>query len=1065
MPSSNNTAEADKSRTNPAPAPASRLSSFAGNLTTALPATWGKMLEWADEHSVSNELILVVNAAGLTSHPQGLGRVLAALDSNVAKQLLETWRFESEYAQTLYRLSIARSTQDPRLAAYRPLTNLVPATTHIREHIATFYLLALLLARLPVVENDEERNWFERLRLWLFVHCLERTDLGTPLDKHLETACSKLRLAHDGSKGWVELFRKLRTTSPGFEGIGVHLASKANSTLDTPSAQIALTPTQRNLLEALISVARHEHAPINSNGVFPVQISAQKPRTGKAIWELFEGTQAVSESSDPEEPGQPTLLPSIDESADLQQISVNERSSYSHQQLQATSILLAAAEDLHFLPWSWNRPNPVELPLLTEWLQNNLSSPDEGKRAVAAFSLIALMTGRSLRRALDIPLGTLPQREWTLDLEGKRLLRTPPRRVPGWTPDDQGSAAWIAPMAEVCVLPLPDATVTFLSGVNASPHSPLSLGDLWRATWGDSPESAFLKVMRTTLPRLTPAMLGNALPQRTFLQTNDGIFARLLSSHPRTGLPGATAYPSWGLRDVNASLASFLGFLGFADAPVTPADEPLNALGSQLAVLDHLLVESIEKLNARVEEIRRSGALIDFHNAVTAKLLIKLYAATGARPLRDPFCSPRHFGFDDTTLFIDDKHSRKARTGRLVPLPISLIAEIQDSYLKHLSCMANALAASAPEVSAAISTLAQGRESSQLPFFFLLSWGPGKTLSWRHASEKNLRELDLFDCPLPLNLFRHRLATRLRQAHVDPELIDAMLGHAESGAATHGDHSFRIWREDMASLRGPLQSCLDALGFSKSKLWPLPTEALDVTWNAKGTETDFGAKARARARRERIRGAISGARGIIKAHQKGRALDELNQAELDALTRALLTNEAGLPHLLGALRFSVLINGAKELNRETGKKIRFKHRYLQLEEESGPFTQDGPGSTGILRLLQANIEMLIPELTKLRLGKTDAAVIAAALLIVQSQIADPTLLRDVQAGQNIRLIRARPGFYLEHGINPAKNDPGAPVHRHRISNAAARLINMALDRSQQRSFCGFQFSSSPNPTR
>ncbi len=1052
MPFSNDTTEAEKTRTKSDLQPDSRSSAFAGSLTSALPATWGQILDWARDHSVSDEFFLVINSTGLTSHPQALGRVLAALDSNVAQQVLEKWRLESEYAQTLYRLSIARSAQDPRLAAYRPLTDVVPATAHITEHIATFYLLGLLLARLPVVSNDDYRNWFERLRLWLFVHCLERTALGNPQDKHLELACSKLRLAHDGNKGWLDLFGKLRTDSLGFESIGVHLASRAQQVLDTQSAEEALTHTQRNLLEALILIARHEHAPKDGEGLFPVQVGEQKPRPGKAIWDLFEDTQTTIGSSDLEDPNPATLIPGIGESADLQRIGVDEKASYAHQQLQANSILLSAAEDLHFLPWSWNRPNPLELPLLATWLQNSLSSPEQDERAVATFSLIALVAGRSLRRALDIALDSVPGQEWTLDIKGKRLLRMPPRRVPGWAPDDQDSSSWIAPMAEVCILPLPDSAANFLLELEAGINEPRSLGELWNSTWGDSPESAFLKAMQTTLPRLSPAMLGNALAQHAYLQTGDGVFARLLASHPRTGLPGATAYPCWGHPEVDASLASFLGLLGFADDIAEPAGEPLNALGSQLAALEHMLASAIEKLNVRVEEIRQSGSLIDFHNALTAKLLIKIYSATGARPLRDPFCSPRQFGFDDGTLFIDDKHSRKARTGRLVPLPMSLMAEVQHSYLKHLSCVANALKASAPELSAAITTLAQGQESSRLPFFFVLSTGPGKTISWRHASEKHLRELDLFDCPLPLNLFRHRLATRLRQDGVDPELIDALLGHAESGASTHGDHSFRIWKEDMDSLRAPLQSCLDALCFTRTETWPLPAEALDVTWDSGATNPDIGGKARARARRERIRAAISSAKGIINAHQKGRALNELTKAELDTLARALLTNETGLPHPLGALRFSVLINVANELNRKVGKKVRFSHRYQQLEEETSPFTPDGPGATSILTDLQSQIGRLVPDLTKLRLGKMDAAIIAVTLLIVQSQIADRVLLRDVLAGQNMRLIRARPGFYLEHKINLSLNDPAAPVHRHRISNAAARLINMALDRSQRRSF-------------
>lgn len=1044
------TTKADEGQTNSHQNACFHLSDLAPSTTTALPETWGKILAWAQDHSVSDEFLQVVNCTGLTRHPQALGRVFVALDSNVAKLTLEKWRTESEYAQILHRLSVSRSTLDPRLAAYRPLTDVVPATTHITEHIASYYLLALLLARLPAVEPEEHRNWFERLRLWLFVHCLERAALGNRQDKHLEVACSKLRLAHDGSKGWLELFGKLRTDSPGFESIGVHLASTAQQMLGAQAIGEVLTPTQRHLLESLILVARHEHAQKEGEFSFPTQIGERKRLPGKEIWDAFADTPADAEKPDPEEPVLGALIPCAEGSDDLQKIPVDEKASYVHQRLQANSVLLSAAEDLHYLPWSWNRPNPNELPLLATWLRNGIAAPGDAERAITSFSLIALMTGRSLRRALDIPLDTVPTQEWALDLNGKQLLRIPPRRVPGWKPDGPATSAWVAPMADVCVLPLPDQAASFLNSLTPRKDEPKNLGDLWSSAWGDSPESAFLKSVQDVLPRLSPAMLGNTLAQHAFLQKGDGVFARLLSSHPRSGMPGATAYSSWEYREVDTSLASFVGTLGFSVQVAELAGEPMNALGSRLDILEGLLVDAIGILDARVEEIRQTGTLIDFHNALTAKLLIKLYAATGARPLRDPFCSPLFFGFIDGTLFIDDKHSRKARTGRLITLPKVLMAEVQNTYLKHLSCMADALRAGAPDLSAAMATLSRGIESERLPFFFLLEIKAEK-ISWHHASEKHLRELDLFDCPLPLNLFRHRLATQLRRQGVDPELIDALLGHAESGASTHGDHSFRVWQEDMASLQLPLESCLEALGFTKTDPWPLPPETLDLKWVSDANDSDFGARARAKARRERVRTAISSAKGIINAHQKGRTLDELTREELDALSRTLLTNDSGLPHPLGALRFSVLVNAANKLNRECGKKVRFSHRYRQLEEETSPFSSDGPGATLVLEQLNPAIEKLIPELTKMRLGKTDAAVIASLLLIIQSRIADRQLIRDVMGGQNIRLIRARPGFYLEHGRKLSPNDPSTPVHRHRISNAAARLINMAMDRSQQRS--------------
>lgn len=370
----NDTTKADEDQTNSDPSADSRLSVLASNTTSALPETWGKILAWSQDHSVSNEFLQVVNCTGLTHHPQALGRVLVALDSAVAKQLLEQWQSESEYAQTLHRISLARSTRDPRLADYRPLTDVVPATAHITEHIATYYLLALLLARLPAVEQEDERNWFERLRLWLFVHCLERSALGNRQDKHLEITCSKLRLAHDGHKGWLELFSKLRTDSRGFESIGVHLASTAQQMLNAQPTDEELTFTQKHLLESLILVAHHEHAPKEGKFLFPNGVGEHRLRFGDDIWNTFANTPTDPETPTPEEPDPAALIPASEGSDDLLIVAVDEKASYVHQQLHANSVLLAAAEDLHFLPWSWNRPNPSELPLLATWLRNGLSA-------------------------------------------------------------------------------------------------------------------------------------------------------------------------------------------------------------------------------------------------------------------------------------------------------------------------------------------------------------------------------------------------------------------------------------------------------------------------------------------------------------------------------------------------------------------------------------------------------------------------------------------------------------------------------------------------------------------
>ena len=1039
----------DNSLTIPLSTDQTRSSPLVMEETIALPRTWTEMLTWARDHALTEALFRVIDCAGLTQHPHAIGRVMASLDSELAHKTLQRWGSENENASVLHRIATARQVPDTRLSGYRPLTDVVPATAHITEDIATYYLTALLVARLPAV-GGSNREWFERLRLWLFTHCLERASLGNRQDKHLEMVCSKLRLAHDGNQGWLNLFKRLRTDTLGFESVSVQVGTSAQAMLNEKAGVEEITQTQQRLLESLICVARHEHAPKINQQNFPLVLETGYGLLERKHWVPFSDAYSDSRPLSAVDSIQAVLIPGMDEDGDLESIPVNEKASYTHQRLQANSVLLAGAEDLHFLPWSWNRPNPLELPILSQWVQNGLSSDNLARKATAVFTLIALMTARTMRRALDIPLGERPSQEWTLDLIGNRLLRLPPRRIPGWSPARSLDYAWVAPMADVICVEIPSLAADFLNDIASDQAKSECLGALWRSDWGESPESAFLKFANEELPRLTPAMLSNVLPQFAFLRTGDSVFTRLLSSHPRSGLPGATAYSSWKDFQVDEVFKDFVTELGFSTQLSAAPNAPLNALGSQLDVLEELLKAAIQTLDAKVEEIRQGSSLLNFHNALTAKLLVKLYAATGSRPLRDPFASPKHFGFEDETLFLDDKHTRKSRTGRLIPVPRILTNELRQEYLNHLALLAKALAENAPGLSAAIAELSQGNESKRLPFFFLLRV-QSEQIQWFHASEKHLRELELFDCPLPLNLFRHRLAIRLRNQGADPELIDALLGHAETGAATHGDYSFRVWQDDMSAIRGILDTTFESLNFAKTRLWPKPPESLALSELKFSEDVIFGAAARAKERRERIRSAISSATGIITAHRKGRDLEDLTKEELDLLSRALLTTDKGLPHPMGALRFSILVRAANRIINEGGKKLRFTHRYRQQEDETSPFTPEAPGAPATLKKAQSWTQKLVPQLTKLRLAKSDAVVIAVVLLMIESRVADRRLVRDLISGTNIRLIRAIPGFYLEHGQNLRIEDPAAPVHRHRISNAAARLINMAQDRSQLRS--------------
>src|SRR5690606_23208735 len=125
--------------------------------------------------------------------------------------------------------------------------------------------------------------------------------------------------------------------------------------------------------------------------------------------------------------------------------------------------------------------------------------------------------------------------------------------------------------------------------------------------------------------------------------------------------------------------------------------------------------------------------------------------------------------------------------GRVVPLPTGISALVKQ-YLAHLQQLAEALTDSRPLLAQAIQKMLSGT-GAELPLFFTLS----EELNWYSMSATDVPGADLFDWPLPKNLFRHRYAQQLQRLDVHPEVIDGWMGHSERHAHTWGDRSPRCW--------------------------------------------------------------------------------------------------------------------------------------------------------------------------------------------------------------------------------------------------------------------------------
>ncbi len=167
--------------------------------------------------------------------------------------------------------------------------------------------------------------------------------------------------------------------------------------------------------------------------------------------------------------------------------------------------------------------------------------------------------------------------------------------------------------------------------------------------------------------------------------------------------------------------------------------------------------------------------LISRHNAFTSYCLGLLLLSTGHRPVRDPFCSPRHFDLDRGVLLICDKATDQTRAWRLVALPEIAVSQMKE-YLDYLPTLAARLKQEHPgsTLPQRILRMSQG-EPGMLPLFFLLNAERG----CKHVSIKEsvLGEQWSGFWSLPVNFLRHIMATRLLQRTNRADYVQLQLGH------------------------------------------------------------------------------------------------------------------------------------------------------------------------------------------------------------------------------------------------------------------------------------------------
>src|SRR5690606_28479821 len=105
-----------------------------------------------------------------------------------------------------------------------------------------------------------------------------------------------------------------------------------------------------------------------------------------------------------------------------------------------------------------------------------------------------------------------------------------------------------------------------------------------------------------------------------FERSGDHYLARLLSAHPRSGLPGACGYSAWDIKAIERG------------TDLTPTDSLRDAptdthvLGSLLSAQEPPLVSAIEQANQVL--CQPPDSLAQAHNRIAIYVVTALYAAT-----------------------------------------------------------------------------------------------------------------------------------------------------------------------------------------------------------------------------------------------------------------------------------------------------------------------------------------------------------------------------------------------------------------------------------------------------
>lgn len=970
------------------------------------------MATWADILHVSNP-----------NSKRHISIILHFLFKPTIQKIFEYWGEHDSISNNLFLLSKSISNKKSLLMDFHEIQQSKQIANQFHGEIADRELLFMMAVRRPSSNNDINLQ-FDLLRCWILAKAIFIQQTNGYRDEFIELSSSKTRLAGDGSEIWLNEILSLKLFGGTHESLSRQIRWRSRISSISTSGKESL------FLKSLSRLSHGESKPLKltiDNNIF---LNSQLPSESQIPVNAYAIDSALPDWSIQEAPDE-----SIQTSPFLGAavVPIDPNASSGRQQLSGRSVLLRNAEQLQFLKWSWDKPNPIEAVKLLQFVSFLRVRADATSHLLALLIESAYLTSRSLRLVQLLPVSNESGPDWAISQDYSSLHKISPRRNPGWKAKSH-QLQWIQPISKTIRLQPPALSNALIKLPEGNEIA--TLGELWKMIEPDrNPEIVFNEWVRNDafLCRLSSGLLSPWLSQQIFDASLDSVLAQVVSSSPRTGLAGNCAYASWSATKVKASLPVLVDF----------ADENLpnaNAVGSQLDPLDEALHHVISDAHHRISLLSAQPKdWIAHHNNLTLYIVMALFAAIGARPIRDPFESPSLFDWESKRVFLDDKRSA-GRSGRLVPLVDSVADLVRNTYCKHLEWLAVQVTPWSPQMAAEIDLLARLQDSKKLPFFFLLSESP--CLHWESVSEHSIEQAEMFTWPLPANLMRHRLSIRLRAAGLDTEIIDSLLGHSDQGVATHDLNSPRIWNVDMKSALPHLNEAFSKLGFQShlalSSCMDLPRPTVDEGQTL-ATHKLFGSAARSERRSLDLQRQLRRAHDEIQDFLKGRKPETIAAEEWDTIAVKMLTLDGKRPHPFGAQRYRLLQKLQGRFSRKVALQV--KRVFITEATSDSPFTTSAIGCEDKIHQLKDWFETIASTAIS-TLGTRKCLMLAAIDMVLTSRVPSMRLVDAILLKKNIRVVKLDLAWYLEH--HPLLDqDHNAPVIRHRISNRCMAWLNQA----------------------